>query len=108
MISGLQWTLARSSNRTLGAFFRRPCTIQEARYAHTPAHDLETFVKLLLYAFSLQIANSLDAMGEKYEDIRQWWEGEEKDGDLNLSALLPLARACDYDALKRKLRCITH
>ena len=73
-------------------------------YDAQPAHDLETFVKVILYGVDARVADSLQQTAP--HEAASWWSTQEEI-DLNLRALLALARACNYAGLKKQLVVLT-
>ncbi len=73
-------------------------------YDPQPAHDLETFVKVLSYGLDARVAESLQHTAP--EEAASWWAAREKI-DLNLRALLVSARTANYAELKQQLRVLT-
>ncbi len=81
-----------------------PKDVQERsgdEYVAQPAHDLETFVKVLAYGVDRRIATCLSKTAP--ERAAAWWKEQEQLNANNLRELLDLARKCDYDGLKAKL-----
>lgn len=75
-----------------------------ATYCPKPAHDLETFVKVL----TATLLPPCDVHRVPYEEtaIKNFWEETEKVNAGNVVALLTPARACQYDALKQSVACL--
>lgn len=76
-----------------------------ATYCPKPAHDLETFVKVLA-ATLLPPCNVYLVRDEEETAIKKFWEDTEKVNAGNVVALLTPARACQYDALKQSVACL--
>lgn len=81
------------------AVFERDGMQYEAR----PAHDLETFVKVLMYGIRSDLQESLRDLEPAQAPL--WWAlFEEK--DRTLKYLLTTARDCNYDELKAGLEAL--
>ncbi len=80
-----------------------PKDVQESRadeYFAQPAHDLETFVKVLAYGVDRRTTDWLWKTAP--EHAAAWWN-EQEQLNATLRDLLLLARQCDYAGLKCKL-----
>ena len=80
-----------------------PKEVQESRgdeYLAQPAHDLETFVKVLMYGVDWRTVDWLSKTAP--EHAVAWWN-EQEQLNATLRELLLLARKCDYAGLKAKL-----
>ncbi len=77
--------------------------IPENTYYPTPAHDLETFVKVLTVA----LLPSCDVRRVPYDQValKDWWARTENRNP-SLEAMLRAARSCGYDDLKQKIACL--
>ena len=73
---------------------------QEHEYVAQPAHDLETFVKVIMYGADARVANFLEQKAP--DQAAAWWSAREEI-DPTLRELLVHARACNYDELKKLL-----
>ena len=73
-------------------------------YQAQPAHDLETFVKVLMYGVDSRVTEHLRLVAP--ENAAAWWNARESI-DPTLRELLVLARACNYDELKNRLVVLT-
>ena len=71
---------------------------QEHEYVAQPAHDLETFVKVIMYGVNSHVADCLDHTAP--DEAASWWSAREKRNP-TLQKLLAPARACNYDELKK-------
>ncbi len=75
-------------------------------YNAKPAHDLETFVKVLMYGTNRQIANGLSRVPPEQEQLAKFWNTKEGE-DRNLCEQLRLARKAKYDELKVELKVVS-
>lgn len=71
-------------------------------YVAKPAHDLETFVKVLAYGTDQRIAKRLSEIPPEKDKLVLFWRTREVK-DRNLCVQLRLAREGKYDELKLEL-----